>query len=528
MSSTEQQHAIDLFRKEAMKNHNIKCIETGNEDFLRERSKEDCNERPVMCSGCNGFFQKAYKARHQLLCPANTNSLMLPMVSLQSIDKYDSISDGFKSLLNTLRLDDIADIVKTDDVILMIGNRFYNSLKRKQDKRTEYTKYVRSRIRLTARIYKAFKTRYDRQTGVILDCKENNSADIFRRETITILAEAINEICDKENSDSDVSVTEQKSGLKISILNLLKANAQYLMGYFLMKNQDQKKEKVADFLQILKLLENEIFGDAFYDINYRQNVNRKKAKSLPNNDDVKMLLEECVKVMESADVFDVLSSQYINVRSATATYLIMFNARRGGEPVRLLIRQWEEALNGDWTDQVPVDGNDILVTFQTGKGIDHLVPVMFPIETHKAMRYLVNTDARENVNIHSTNKYIFASVNQSCNHASGWHCVNEMLVKISRKGSLNATKNRHRVASLLSKMLLSEKEKELIFKHFGHSKNVNEDIYQAAAGTLQLQSTGQKLLQVNTDPVKRHYYLKQDCHMCICRNFPIYLMLFFQ
>ena len=42
---------------------------------------------------------------------------------------------------------------------------------------------------------------------------------------------------------------------------------------------------------------------------------------------------------------------------------------------------------------------------------------------------------------------------------------------------------------------MTDQEKELIFKHFGYSKSVNEDIYQASAGTCQIKSTGQKLLQ---------------------------------
>ena len=65
------------------------------------------------------------------------------------------------------------------------------------------------------------------------------------------------------------------------------------------------------------------------------------------------------------------------------------------------------------------------------------------------------------------------------------------------KGAINATQNRHRVASLLSHLKLTEKEKELIYKHFGHSKNINENVYQAAAGSLQLATTAQKLQLIN-------------------------------
>ena len=252
-----------------------------------------------------------------------------------------------------------------------------------------------------------------------------------------------------------------------------------------MKNEDNKKERVVDFIQILQLVANEIFGDVIYDVNFRKSVNQCKAKDLPSNEDVRLLMNGCEEVMKSIDVMDIHSSNFIPVRAATSTYLIIFNARRGGEPLRLLMNQCDEALKGEWTDQIPPEEeSDLLVTFQTGKGINHLVPVMFPPCCHKALQYLCNADIRENANVSRENKYLFPSVGQSTNHASGWH-------------SLNATTNRHRVASLLANMQLTEKEKDLIFKHFGQSKDVNEEIYQASAGTRQINSIGQMLLEVS-------------------------------
>lgn len=93
----------------------------------------------------------------------------------------------------------------------------------------------------------------------------------------------------------------------------------------------------------MRCFEDEMFGDAYYDINYKKNVSNKKPNTLPRNEDVKLLMGECLKVMKNIDVMD-FAHEYIDVRAATATYLIMFNTRRGGEPVRLLISQREEAL----------------------------------------------------------------------------------------------------------------------------------------------------------------------------------------
>ena len=117
------------------------------------------------------------------------------------------------------------------------------------------------------------------------------------------LGDAINELCEKSNGNDDIvaSITDQKSSLKLSILNLIKKNAQFLMGHFLMKNEDNKKERVVDFLQILQLVANEIFGDVIYDVNFRKSVNQCKAKDLPSNEDVRLLMNGCEEVMKSID-----------------------------------------------------------------------------------------------------------------------------------------------------------------------------------------------------------------------------------
>ena len=108
--------------------------------------------------------------------------------------------------------------------------------------------------------------------------------------------------------------------------------------------------------------------------------------------------------------------------------------------------------------------------------------------------------------------------------ASGSHCINEILKQLNQKGTIDATKNRHRVASLLAKFKLSEKKNELIFKHFGHSQKINEDVYQTPPGLLQIANTGQKLLEVHKQRMtqvvigKYNFLLFSSWLMC---KFPI-------
>jgi len=63
MTPKEQDRHIDKFRKEAIKNHNIKVVNTGTGTILRERTSTSA-DLPKMCSGCKGFFSKSYKSRY--------------------------------------------------------------------------------------------------------------------------------------------------------------------------------------------------------------------------------------------------------------------------------------------------------------------------------------------------------------------------------------------------------------------------------------------------------------------------------
>lgn len=143
-----------------------------------------------------------------------------------------------------------------------------------------------------------------------------------------------------------------------------------------------------------------------------------------------------------------------------------------------------------------MEDEEILVTFQTGKGNDHLVPVFFPPETHKAIGYLTSKEIRQNAGVNPNNLYIFANVQNSDKYVNGWHSLNEMLKKIFKVGSFNATQNRHRMASILAKFSLNQQEMDLIYDHFGHSERMNRNVYQAAAGTQQLRTTGRMLKEV--------------------------------
>ncbi|GFO17231.1 histone-lysine N-methyltransferase setd8-a [Plakobranchus ocellatus] len=82
---------------------------------------------------------------------------------------------------------------------------------------------------------------------------------------------------------------------------------------------------------------------------------------------------------------------FVKVRNLVLSRLIMFNSRRGGEPARLTVNEWREAITGTWIDpnlieriNDPIEKyliDNLKLAYQVGKSSRKLVPVLFPKDT---------------------------------------------------------------------------------------------------------------------------------------------------
>ena len=96
------------------------------------------NEVPVMCTERIGFYSNS------LNYPGSGTNVMIATISINSpsLEKY---TDNFKEFLQILQQDNIGDYTKQDPILLSIGYRCLESLRRKKkDKVTDGRKIVRS------------------------------------------------------------------------------------------------------------------------------------------------------------------------------------------------------------------------------------------------------------------------------------------------------------------------------------------------------------------------------------------------
>ena len=102
---------------------------------------------------------------------------------------------------------------------------------------------------------------------------------------------------------------------------------------------------------------------------------------------------------------------------------------------------------------------------------------MIPKDTIKAMQVLSDPVVRSNVGVKESNLHVFPSTQQSDNHFSGWHSLDNVCQKLRIiKHNINGTKNGHKLSTLIARLGLPENEMELAYAHFGHSGDINKNI----------------------------------------------------
>ncbi|XP_065673908.1 uncharacterized protein LOC136090860 [Hydra vulgaris] len=470
----EKHKMFNKFKKEGIKKYNIDQTQEKNPNFQREReAKKILNEEEIinnleMCGYCNGFFSKRFLSRHIKNCDLNTFKPIIHVpISLIKNNSSSLFPNEFViNVLRNMRNDEVGKICKQDIIILTVGLRLYDKMKRKLDKQSEVLKSVRNDMRRIGHLYSIFKI--NKKVKHVY----NNAMDMFNRINFDAFRTAIDEYT--------IAGDYLKSGLKIVLSSLIKKAAKIIKGTVLTENDDKltfkendtvakkKAQEIDMFVSVFETWKGYIFGDAEYDINKRRQQKLRKPNMLPDEEDVEILQNYIIQRLESImkDNFIFWDNHiYIEVRDLICTRLTLLNARRGGEPARLLLIDWKVAEEGGWINSQHIKeldeldeklANAIQVAYMTGKGNNHLVPVLIPLDSIPVLKKLSNLNIRIEAGILENNQYLFPSTQKSKNHVSGWHALHFICTKIKDKlkypNKLTATANRKRVSTLFAIM----------------------------------------------------------------------------
>ena len=474
-------------RKTGILSYNKKQMQCHKPSYARERHRTT-NGDLVMCGECSGFYGKKYFRRHRKKCSADRCNV--PRAVPLQLMKLDAALDTEyrNEILARFSTDSAGNLCRSDPSLIRYGSRVYQSIAAKRDKATEVRRSVMADMRRIALLFLEFQK---------LLPSSSETSEMLERKNFEYFTHAVHSYTLTEQKDV-------KAGLKTALYYLIKKFASIVKASYLMQNRDDTATEIDRFLDVFALNKKLIFGDATYILNKNRQVNLRRPQSLPSEQDVTKLKTYTLNRISSLDktyeMWDTHS--YAELRDLTVSRLTLFNARRGGEPARLLLTEWKDAESDVWLRPQYSDAelkmfHDLKITYQSGKG-NHLVPVLIPSDLIKAMKILSDISVREMSGIRSNNIYMFPST-QSDSHVSGWHSVNRVCVaaQIDNPDKMTATKMRHRVSTLYAGLDVSENDRTLFYKHMGHSSAVNANIYQTPLAEAEITHVGMHLKRMD-------------------------------
>jgi hypothetical protein len=506
LPAKERNQYFKHLRRQAMFDFNKQQLLQTKPSLMRERNRNK-NTRLVVCNTCNAMLVRQHFYRHKRLCRGDSalNPVALPLALLCSVKS--NISQDFRdNILGKFLDDDIGQICRSDETIIAVGCRFYDKEKRKADKIDDVRRGVRMDMRRIARMYIAFK-----DILIANGCSAEqigDSSSMLLRKNFTAVEESIAQCCTVPNVANEME--SLKAGLKQGLYYLLQRMAKIMKARYLVDDNDAKAEEVTKFKKVLKLNRNIILGDAEYKINRKRQTTLRRPENLPKESDCRLLRDYTVhRVSTLTDEYTVWTrTEFVQLRDLIVSRLTLFNARRGGEPARLTLEEWSDAENNVWLKKKNLEKcddvdrqlfKDFKLAYQGGKGNNHLVPILFPSDTVKAMRILCDATIRQNADINRSNRYLFASTQMSMDHVSGWHAVHRVSCEagVTCTELLNPTKMRHLVSTLYAAIDVADKERQIFYKHMGHADSINCNVYQVPLAQKEITHVGRHLQQID-------------------------------
>ena len=498
--SNDRRLRSELFsemRKKGIYYYNRKLVASGSDVscFHRERSTSRHEGDLVFCSYCKGFYSAAYFHLHRKKCLVGRDSAQdqpLP-TKAKLLSPNSDVSDEFKTeILSKFVNDEYGQICQSDEYILQFGSRQYDKMRQKPDKKVEVRRSVMSDMRRAAHLYVEFRKQCAQLNPPVT---VQSSADMFKRSSIKELEMAIEEYTKSAEGG-------MKSALKSALNFVIRRFAKVLKVMYLIRDDDKSAREVDRFLEVFMLYKDFIFGDASYHQNRNRQDKLRRPQNLPSEEDVSQLRRYTVNRIEAImnDTYLIWSTKvYCELRDLVVSRLTLFNARRGGEPARLTTKEWEDAAAGTWLRRCHESESQMKITFEGGKGNNHLVSVLFPDDCCNALRKLSDPEIRRSVDINENNHYLFPATHSSDSHVSGWYAVSRVCrdAHLVEPDKITATNMRHRASTLYAGLDVPEKDRRLFYKHMGHAMEINEHVYQAPLAEATISRVGRHLIAID-------------------------------
>lgn len=486
LPKSHQRQQFALIRNRGIAERNREAAATKNCSSMEKIKKSAKGSETVHCSKCHGSYSRAYFYRHRKTC----KKLARPILS--SVLPYEKEeSEGFLNILSSFQATEAGNLCRDDPTIRAVGKHLYLKDRSKVDKTDEVRKSVMGDMRNLAHLNIAFKEEVQNNGST----ESSDVRSMFTIEKWSYLREAVDVVTSSNNA------ANIKYGLKNNLYYLLQRSADILIGDALAKHDGEEEVKgLNKFVTLLRHNQNSVFGDSKYLINKARQERLRLPSRQPPEDKLMELRLYTINRIQFLVTEELTSTLFVELRNLACSRLTLFNARRGGEPCRMITENWTD--REKWRGRMQINPDDgklfrnMDVTYITGKG-NHLVSILVPKDTSKALDILANKTSRDRAGIPEENTFLFPNVG-SCRHVGGWDATDTVLKKSKIDCPLiNATNQRGRASTVYASFEVPSSERELFYKHMGHSADVNAGTYQRPLPVLTVTKVGKFLTDLD-------------------------------
>ena len=446
----------------------------------------------LLCDGCKGFFFRKTLWRHMRTCSRRQGRIRSGRVQREALAQLPvdpAAPAGYNELLESMVIDDVSLICKTDVVIRQFGLRLF----RKHGTERHQRQYVSCKLRELGRLVKELR-------------RNDPSATLAAYLTASKFGEvtgAVRRICRFDEQTNKYGVPS----LALKLGHSLKKCAAIQKANLIQCEGDEKQ--IDGFIQLVEMEWTDVIARPAHTTLYEDKWNR--SDLLPIADDLIKLQEHLTCQIEVAtqNLKDEPKAEHHKVLAeATLARLILFNRRRQGEVGRLKTEFFQkadkvqlqpdvEATLSPFERQLSENLKRVVVKGKKGRG----VPLLLTTEVSEAITLLLDT--KEKVGVKAS-EYVFTTT--AGEPLRGCDALKKFALACGAKHpeAITSTNLRKHIATVSQVLNLKNNELDQLANFLGHDIRVHREFYRLPESCTQVTKISQLLMAAEGDCMAKH------------------------
>ena len=318
----EQKRELAILRHKYNHINNLRTLDIGKGELILERRPTSAliKENYGACPHCLAWIVKKALYKHQAHCIAMRKMLSTAEILTQSATLSHEINDTastglVQEVFAIMQNDEIGTVARSDMLIIMLGNQWYEKNIGNELKRARYTAEI---MRLVARLCISLRNLAGNQTLTLWECLKPEHFNSLVKATLMVAAGDM----DDEDQLRHPS-NARKLGFDIKRLLNLK------IGLSIEKRDQRGKSDAEDVVQLMNVFWGTKVAKLANVILEERRFN--KVKSLPLAEDIEALNVHLNKRLTQSNLEDTSAENYQRVSELALVKLMVYNRRRTGE-----------------------------------------------------------------------------------------------------------------------------------------------------------------------------------------------------